>query len=134
MPVPVVVFPGRGGSSFGTSVSSSRQRFAAFGTPDAAKPSSGSQGLRIGGERLRRFQRCRKRFVLAHRKIEHRSDHQTPQRGVIRRLVCGLRDVLALGADRALDLRQAPFNRREIGRRGDCSCGRRRRLHGIEFA
>ena len=40
MPEPLVAVS-CAGDSFGTSVSSSRLRFAAFGTPDAAKPSSG---------------------------------------------------------------------------------------------
>ncbi len=38
---PVVAFAGEGGSSFGTSVNSSRQRLAGFGTPEDAKLSSG---------------------------------------------------------------------------------------------
>ena len=48
MPVPVVELSGAGGDNFGTSVSNSRFRLLALGTPEAAKPSSGFNASGFG--------------------------------------------------------------------------------------
>ena len=78
---PVVdISPAAGGDSFGTSVSNSRLRLAAVGTPEAAKPSSGFSAFASGGERFRRRQGCDIRIALPDRNVEQGCHHDAAKR------------------------------------------------------